>query len=205
MAIGSGAILRKNRNLFSLSGWDASVSFEDPQVKDMTKAPKPQKDENGNYVPNGARAKAGFNKGRLESAWGKVRLFTSYKTRRVNKLVIGVPPHHTSQECSRCSHTHPDNRLEQATFECKNCGFTANAGINAASVIKWRGIRLLLAGEIAVKAKKTTMRLKKKVQLGQELADVMHVGEGHKTGCGVTCGSLPSMIRETSTTTVLTV
>ena len=72
----------------------------------MTKAPKPQKDENGNYVPNGARAKAGLNKGRLESAWGKVRLFTSYKARRVNKLVIGVPPHHTSQECSRCSLTH---------------------------------------------------------------------------------------------------
>ena len=77
-----------------------------------------------------------YCEGILESAWGKVKLFTAYKVRRANKLVIVVPPHHTSQECSRCSHTHPDNRLEQATFECKNCGLTAHADVNAASVIK---------------------------------------------------------------------
>jgi hypothetical protein len=47
---------------------------------------------------------------------------------------------------------------------------------------------MLLAGEIIVKYKKKTMRLKKKASLGQELADVMRVGEGRKTGCGVTCG-----------------
>ena len=178
--------------------------FEDLKVRNMTRAPKPKQDDAGKYLPNGARAKAGLNKRVLESAWGKVKLFTSYKARRANKLVIGVPPHHTSQECSRCSHTHPDNRLEQAVFECKNCGFTANADVNAASVIKWRGIDMLRAGEITVKATKRTMRLKKKQQLGQELADVMRVGEGRKTDCRVPCIPLPSMIRETPTTNVLT-
>ncbi|HYA87598.1 MAG TPA: hypothetical protein VEI57_11105, partial [Nitrospirota bacterium] len=39
--------------------------------------------------------------------------------------------------------------------------------------------------------------LKKKQQLGQELADGMRVGEGRKTDCGVARISLPSMIRET--------
>ena len=179
--------------------------FEDLSVKNMTKAPKPKKDGYGRYLPNGTRSKAGLNKAILESAWGKVRLFTSYKARRVNKVVIVVPPHHTSQECSRCSHTHPDNRLEQAVFECKNCGFTAHADVNAAHVIKMRGIRMLQAGEITVKAAKKTMRLKKKQQLGQELADGMRVGEGRKTDCGVARISLPSMIRETPTTTVLTI
>ena len=90
-------------------------------------------------------------------------------------------------------------------FECKKCGFMAHADVNAANVIKWRGISMLQAGEIAVKATKKTMRLKKKAKLGQELADGMRVGEGRKTDCGVTCSSLPSMIRETPPTTVLTV
>jgi len=179
--------------------------FEDLATKNMTKAPKPKKGNDGTYLPNGARAKAGLNKAILESAWGKVRLFTSYKAARVNKLVIGVPPHHTSQECSRCSHTHPDNRLTQAVFACKNCGFTEHADVHAAIVVKMRGIRMLRAGEVTVKASKKMMRLKKKVSLGQELADAMRVGEGYKTDCGDTCSSLPSMIRETPATTVLTV
>jgi len=132
--------------------------FEDLTTKNMTKAPKPKKDDNGKYLPNGARAKAGLNKAILESVWGKVKLFTTYKAHRVNKLVIVVPQHHTSQECSKCSHTHPDNRQEQAVFVCQNCGFTAHADANAANVIKWCGIRMLRDGDIAVKAKKTTMR-----------------------------------------------
>ena len=38
----------------------------------------------------------------------------------------------------------------------------------------------------------------------QELADAMRVGEGYETDCGDACSLLPSMIRETPTTTVLT-
>jgi hypothetical protein len=41
--------------------------------------------------------------------------------------------------------------------------------------------------------------------LGQELADVMQVGVGRKTGCGDTCSLLPSVNRETPTTTAHTV
>jgi putative transposase len=180
--------------------------FEDLKTKNMTRAPRPVKDGNGKFLPNGASKKAGLNKAILASAWGKVVLFTAYKARRAGKLVITVPPHHTSQECSRCSHTHPDNRPTRAAFVCKNCGFTANADHNAAKVIKDRGIRMLLGGEITVKEKKKTMRLKKKVILGQELADVMRVGEGVRRPSGLPeVYTLPSMIRETPTTTVLTV
>jgi len=66
----------------------------------MTKVLKPKKaQENGKYLPNGAAAKAGLNKAILESAWGKIKLFTVYKAGRANKLVIAVPPQGTSQEC----------------------------------------------------------------------------------------------------------
>jgi len=124
------------------------------KIKNMTGAPKPKKDNAGKFPPNGAQVKAELNKAILTSAWGKVRLFTTYKAIRVNKLVLVVPPHHTSQERSKCSHTDPDNRKEQAVFECQNCGFTSHADANVTEVIKRRGIQMLLAGEIDVKVKR---------------------------------------------------
>ncbi|MGO9950697.1 MAG: zinc ribbon domain-containing protein [Dissulfurispiraceae bacterium] len=52
-------------------------------------------------------------------------LFTKYKRLKKEKLNIGIPPHGTSQECSECGHTHPDNRETQAVFICQTCNFTA--------------------------------------------------------------------------------
>jgi len=118
--------------------------FEDFKVKNMTRAPKPKNAGNGRCLPNGAAAKAGLNRSILESAWGKVRQFTAYKASKANKLVIAVPPDGTSQKCSKCSHTHPDNRISQALFVCQNCGFAENADYNASLVIKKTGIRMLL-------------------------------------------------------------
>jgi putative transposase len=156
---------------------DAQVFvFEDLKVKNMTKAPAPRPSENGDgtFLPNGAAAKAGLNKAILGSAWGKIVCFTTYKARRANKLVITTPPYETSQECSKCSHTHPDQRISQALFVCFNCGHTENADSNAAKVIKKHGIQRLISGEISVKQKKRVMRLKKKAkhQLGPEWSEV---------------------------------
>jgi len=127
------------------------------------------------------------------------------KAKQKNKLVIDVQPQYTSQECSRCGHIHEDNRLEQAVFECQNCGFTANADTNAAIVVKWRGIRSLRNGELTVKQKKNTMRLKKKGSPGQELAKVMHGEKDVRHAVGVACGAQPSVNRETPTTIVPTI
>ena len=84
-----------------------------------------------------------------------VVVFIRYKGLKKEKLTIKIPPHGTSQECSRCGHTHPDNRETQAEFICQVCGFTANADYNAALVIKKRGIKALLDGTIELKQKKT--------------------------------------------------
>ncbi len=147
------------------------LSFEDFKVKNMTKAPEPKPAENstGAYLPNGTAAKAGLNKAILESAWGNIRLFTTYKAKKANKLVIVVPPHSTLQECS---HTHPENQQSQAIFECQRCGLTVNADFNASAFVKNRGIRILAVGEIAVKQTTRAMRLKKKQQLGTERSEV---------------------------------
>ncbi|MFZ4857012.1 MAG: zinc ribbon domain-containing protein [Desulfuromonadaceae bacterium] len=87
-------------------------------------------------------------------------MFTKCKAHALGKLVIKRPAPGTSQECSECGHTHPDNRATQALFVCTGCGFTANADFNAARVIKKRGIESLLSGGIAVKQKKTVKFIK---------------------------------------------
>ncbi len=173
--------------------------FEDLKVKNLTKRPEPKTDGAGSYARNGARAKAVLNRAILDSSWGKVKEYLTYKAERSWKLVITVPPHHTSQECSMCSHTHPDNRTSQAVFECQNCGYTANADTNAAMVIKKRGRAMLRAGEIAVSARKRTMRLRKKEVLGREPAEVTH-GEKDISHAAGNLSMRPSTIRETPTT-----
>jgi putative transposase len=80
--------------------------------------------------------KAGLNKTILNAAWGKIKTYTRYKGLRKNKLTIGVQAHYSSQECSHCGFTHKDNRSSQAEFICQGCGFTCNADLNAALVIK---------------------------------------------------------------------
>ena len=176
------------------------IFFEDLNIKGMTAKPKPRPNGRDGYLPNGAAAKAGLSKAILDSAWGKVKRFTNYKAQRLNKLVLSIPPHGTSQECSRCGHTHPDNRLSQAGFECRSCGFTGNADINAACVIRSRGIAKLIAGECTVKAKKRALRLRKKAPLGQGLPDVMR-GEGHiRRHVGETSVPQASLNRETPAT-----
>jgi len=149
---------------------------EDLPVKNMTKRAKPKQDENGKYVKNGAAAKSGLNDAILRSMWGMVVVFIRYKGLKKEKLTIKIPPHGTSQECSKCGHTHPDNRETQAEFICQDCGFTANADYNAALVIKKRGIKALLDGTIVLKQKKTVrVRKESQPQIGQGLPESRHV------------------------------
>jgi putative transposase len=174
--------------------------FEDLKVKNMTKRPAPRVSGSGMSLPNGAKAKAGLNRAILASAWGTVKTYTEYKAARAGKLVIAVPPHHTSQECSKCSHTRPDSRVTTRLFVCGNCGSTADAHENAAAVIKNRGISMLMDGTIAVRESKRTMRLRKKEQLGTGRAEVTR-GEKTVRRIAEHREALVSENRETPTTT----
>ena len=199
---------------------DAQVFVhEDLPVKNMTKKAKPKHDENGKYVKNGAAAKSGLNEAILRSMWGMVVVFIRCKGLKKEKLTIKIPPHGTSQECSRCGHTHPDNRETQAEFICQVCGFTANADYNAALVIKKRGIKALLAGAILLKQKKSVrVRKESKNQIGQGLPkskrasmDVCCVMDGPvvhgqeatvRRAAGITRSTLVPVNREAPTSTV---
>jgi putative transposase len=120
--------------------------MEDLKVKNMTKSPEPKPDEKnpGSFLPNHSAAKAGLNRKILESAWGLLDRFLSYKAAYAGKVFIKVSPQYSSQECAECGHTHPDNRQTQSQFICLKCGYTANADYNGAVVIKKRGVEEVL-------------------------------------------------------------
>ena len=167
--------------------------FEDLRTKNMTRSAKGSIEKPGRNV----RQKAGLNRAILHSAWGRIHQFTRYKARRMGKLAIVVPPHHSSQECRLCGFTAPGNRLSQAEFACQRCGHAENADFNAAGVVKFRGVRLLLAGEIEFK---TPRRSGIRKQLGPERSEVTP-GEKVSVVREPTPRTPSSLNRETPTTT----
>jgi putative transposase len=55
-------------------------------------------------------------------------------------VVTQVDPANTSQRCSHCGFTHPDNRDNEA-FECLKCGYENHAEYNATKNIGLRYLR----------------------------------------------------------------
>ncbi|MCF2903198.1 transposase [Pseudoalteromonas sp. OFAV1] len=120
------------------------IVFEALRTSSMTRKPKAKQDEQGRYVSNKAKQKAGLNKSILNVGWHIIETYTKYKAYQAGKAVFKINPAHTSQECAKCGHTHPDNRKSQNLFICGNCGNTDNADNNASLVIKKRAINLIL-------------------------------------------------------------
>jgi putative transposase len=87
-------------------------------VKNLTKAPAPKQDENGQYVPNGASAKAGLNKSILDAGWSTFTEMVSVKAAWAGRTVILVDPFKTSQICSQCHKEGPHKDLAERVHSC---------------------------------------------------------------------------------------
>lgn len=111
----------------------AVAAIEDLNVKGMVAKPSPKPDPNndGAYLPNGAAAKSGLARAIQASQWGK---FAQRLSDKMN--VVKVPAAFTSQCCHECGHIAKENRESQAVFLCQRCGHTANADVNAAKNIR---------------------------------------------------------------------
>lgn len=120
------------------------IVFDALSTSRMTRKPKAKQNEQGRYVSNKAKQKAGLNKSILNVGWHIIETYTKYKAYQAGKAVFKIPAPYTSQECAQCDHTHPDNRKSQELFVCGNCGNTDNADNNASLVIKKRAINLIL-------------------------------------------------------------
>ncbi|MEV4312433.1 transposase [Actinocrispum sp. NPDC049592] len=101
------------------------IRVENLAVRSMTRSAKGTADQPGRHV----RQKAGLNRGILASGWGKLVNRLEHKASgRIEKVRAA----YTSQQCSTCGHTAPDNRKSQADFRCVACGFSCHADVNAA-------------------------------------------------------------------------
>ena len=117
--------------------------LETLNTSQMTKKPKPKKDEKTEkYLKNNRRKKAKLNSSILDKCWHKLETYLKYKVVKAKKMWFKVPANYTSQECAEYGHIHPDNRKTQKIFCCLKCGHTDNADHNAARVIKKRALNL---------------------------------------------------------------
>jgi putative transposase len=69
-----------------------------------------------------------------DSSWGMLRGYLSYKAAEAGRTVVAIPPHYTSQWCSRCGE-HVQKSLSVRTHICPSCGFVADRDVNAAKNI----------------------------------------------------------------------
>ncbi|MFE2142227.1 RNA-guided endonuclease InsQ/TnpB family protein [Streptomyces sp. NPDC059456] len=72
--------------------------------------------------------------------------FLEYKARRAGVPLVYVDPAYTSQQCSECGHIDRKNRVDQATFACRACGFLVHADDNASHNIAHKGVTVWTAG-----------------------------------------------------------
>src|SRR5260221_515890 len=109
-----------------------TLVFEELQIENMTKRPKPKQDEEtGHYLPNGAAAKGGLNKSILDAGWGAFVTMCSHKAEEAGGKVVKVAPHGTSQACSGCGCIVP-KELEVRWHSCPHCGCELDRDHNAA-------------------------------------------------------------------------
>ncbi|MGW0761552.1 RNA-guided endonuclease InsQ/TnpB family protein, partial [Streptomyces sp. NPDC002814] len=72
------------------------------------------------------------------SSWSFAQLgsFIAYKARRAGVPVVYVEPAYTSRTCAECGHIDRSNRVSQAWFACRNCGFVDHADRNGSRNIR---------------------------------------------------------------------
>jgi putative transposase len=66
-----------------------------------------------------------------DSGWGILRHYLEYKAAEAGRQVEAVPPHYTSQLCSRCG-AYVQKALSVRTHLCPHCGLVVDRDINAA-------------------------------------------------------------------------
>ena len=118
------------------------VAMEDLDVQAMTKRPKPRPDPDdpGHWLHNGAKAKAGLDRSILSNCWGRISKRLQDKMAANGGRLIIVSAAYTSQTCHKCGHVAKGNRESQAVFRCVECGYEANADVNAAMNILSRAL-----------------------------------------------------------------
>jgi putative transposase len=129
-----------------VAGYDM-IAVEDLKITNMTRRakPRPDPDNAGRFLPNGAAAKSGLNRSIHDAGWAAFVSILRAKAEEAGRKVIGVDPRHTSDRCNNCGHTEEANRVKQAVFRCRACRFETHADLNAARNLLRAGLARLAA------------------------------------------------------------
>ncbi|MFD8631395.1 RNA-guided endonuclease InsQ/TnpB family protein [Streptomyces sp. NPDC059533] len=121
------------------------IAHERLSIANMVRRPKPKPDaeQHGRFLPNGAAAKAGLNKSIHDAGWGVFLGILAHKAESAGRVLIPVDPRNTSRTCPACGHVSGENRTTQEKFECTQCGHTANADqVGALNIVTRAGLVL---------------------------------------------------------------
>jgi putative transposase len=103
-----------------------TIRIEALNVRAMTRSARGTVDHPGVRVTQ----KRGLNRAISRSGWG---LLAARLQHKAFGRVEQIPAAYTSQQCSACGHVAPENRKNQAVFECAACTTgPCNADVNAA-------------------------------------------------------------------------
>lgn len=115
------------------------IAHEDLKIRTMSRAPEPRPDPNepGGFLPNGAAAKAGLNRSMADAGWGVFLAILNAKAEGAGRAVMAVDPRNTSRRCPECGYTAKENRPTQEKFHCQACGHRAHADtVGALNVLR---------------------------------------------------------------------
>ena len=120
------------------------IAIEKLNVKNMTAAPKakPDPENEGVFLPNGARCKVGLNKSILDASWSLFATLLTTKAESAGRLVVAVNRAYTSQACSGCGNI-VKKTLAIRTHRCLSCGLVLDRDTNAAVNIMSAGLHKL--------------------------------------------------------------
>jgi putative transposase len=110
------------------------IALEDLTLRNMTRSAKGDAERPGRNV----KAKSGLNRALLDAGLGMLGTLIREKAAWAARMVIGVDPRYSSQECSQCGHIAASNRV-RSRFRCGRCWYRCDADVNAARVILARG------------------------------------------------------------------
>jgi putative transposase len=124
---------------------------EDLRIRNLVRrpAPRPDPDQPGRFLPNRAAAKAGLHQSIHDAGWAQFVSILRAKAEEAGRVVIDVDARHTSDRCGACGHTAKENRVSQAVFSCRGCGYTLDADEHAAGNILRAGLAHLAANPAA--------------------------------------------------------
>ncbi len=98
------------------------IAHERLNIANMVRAPKPKPDpeQSGAFLANGAASKAGLNRSILDAGWGVFLGILTQKAESAARVLIPVDPRNTSRTCPKCQHVDGENR-DGEKFQCTSC------------------------------------------------------------------------------------